>query len=157
MIDTYSTELAAYSAENRFICQNFKHEISILMKYILTLPLLAIFLSATAQSAPDNPEYRSAVEIALGELQKGQCKPCLEAYERAFSISQHSTLSYLRAARCAQMCHDATKAKAFANKAVEISAVIATDILQNNRDYPELALLQNSELGKKILKKKPKR
>ncbi len=123
------------------------------MKYLLPILLLAFILPATAQSGPGNPDYLRSVEIAFGELQKGQCKPCLEAYERAFAISKHSALSHLRAARCAQLCDDASKAQAFADKAVEISWDMAAMVLQNNTDYPELDPLKDSNLGKKTLKK----
>ncbi len=121
------------------------------MKYLLTLPLLALVLVASAQTGANNPEYTRAVDIALGELQKGQCKPCLEAYERAFLISKHSPLSHLRAARCAQMCNDAAKAQAFADNAVEISWEATANLLQNEREYPELKSLRSSDLGKQTL------
>lgn len=123
------------------------------MKYRISTLLFAFSLTATAQNGPANPEYFRSVEIALGELQKGQCKPCLEAYERAFVISKHSALSHLRAARCAQLCNDAVKAQAFADKAVEISWDMTSVVLQNNTDYPELTPLNGSNLGKETLKK----
>ncbi|MFN0036918.1 MAG: DUF6624 domain-containing protein [Saprospiraceae bacterium] len=123
------------------------------MKHLLVFSLLAFARFASAQAGANNPEYKKAVEIALGELQKGQCLPCLEAYERAFDISKHSALSHLRAARCAQLCDDAAKAQALADKAVEISWDMAAQALQNTRDYPELAPLRDSDLGKKTLKK----
>ena len=125
------------------------------MKHILLISFL--FLARIAFTQSTNPEYIKAVDIGLGELQKNQCKPCLEAYEKAFEISKHSALSHLRAACCAQMCNDAAKAKAFADKAVEISWDMASNILQNKSDYPELVPLQVSELGKKTLKKTEKK
>jgi len=122
------------------------------MKHVLTLSMLLFAIFSAAQTGSSNPEYQKTVEIAFGELQKGQCKPCLEAYERAFAISKHSALSHLRAARCAQMCDDAAKAQTFADKAVEISWDMTAIVLQNNNDYPELAPLKASNLGKKTLK-----
>lgn len=123
------------------------------MKYLLKLLLLASTVAASAQNASNSPEYTRAVEIGLGELQKSQCKPCLEAYERAFAISKHSSLSHLRAARCAQLCNDAVKAQAFADKAVEISWDMTDQVLQNGQYYPELIPLRDSDLGKKTLEK----
>ena len=123
------------------------------MKKLFTLACLAIVNLAAAQTGPNNPDYKKAVEIALGELQKGQCKPCLEAYERAFAISKHSALSHLRAASCGQICNDAPKAQAFADKAVEISWDMAAQVLQNSTEYPELVPLYDSYLGKKTLEK----
>lgn len=123
------------------------------MKIVFTTSLLLLTLFSFAQSGAGNPEYIKAVDIGLGELQKGQCKPCIEAYERAFAISQHSALSHLRAARCAQLCNDADKAQAFADKAVEISWDMTVSNLQNNSEYPELAPLRDSDLGQKTLKK----
>lgn len=123
------------------------------MKYLLALASLIFSQSFFAQTGSENPDYRRAVDIALGELQKGQCKPCLEAYERAFAISKHSSLSHLRAARCAQLCNDAASAEAFADKAVQISWDISEQVLNNSTDYPELAPLRDSKLGKKILEK----
>jgi hypothetical protein len=125
------------------------------MKHLLLISFLALAHIAYSQSS--NPEYIKAVEIGLGELQKNQCKPCLEAYEKAFQISKHSALSHLRAARCAQMCNDAAKAKAFADQAVEISWDMAANLLQNSSEYPELIPFQNSDLGKKTLKKTEKK
>lgn len=121
------------------------------MKYILAICLLAPAFWLSAQNNPYDPQYIKATDIALGELQKGQCKPCLEAYERAFAISQHSVLSHLRAARCAQMCHDVAKAQAYADKAVEISWDITADMLKSADTYPELTYLRQSDLGKKTL------
>ncbi len=123
------------------------------MKQVLTLSILLFAIFSAAQTGSSNPEYQMAVEIALGELQKGQCKPCLEAYERAFAISKHSALSHLRAARCAQMCNDPEKAQSFADKAVEISWDMAAQVLQNDLGYPELVPLRDSDLGKNTLEK----
>ncbi len=121
------------------------------MKYQFTVLLLLASRFLFAQGGPLPPEYVKAVEIALGELQKGQCQPCLEAYERAFAISQHSALSHLRAARCAQLCHDEVKAKAFADKAVEISCATALKVMDDQEQYPELDAFRQSDLGKKTL------
>jgi len=123
------------------------------MKQVLTFSMLLFAIFSAAQTGSSNPEYQKAVEIALGELQKGQCNPCLEAYERAFAISKHSALSHLRAARCAQMCNDASKAQTFADIAVEISWDMAAQVLQNDLGYPELVLLRDSDLGKNTLEK----
>lgn len=121
------------------------------MKHFLTTFLLVGTTMLSAQSGPIPPEYKKAVDIALGELQKGQCQPCLEAYERAFALSQHSALSHLRAARCAQMCKDDAKAKAFADKAVEISCGTASKVMEDADQYPELNPFRESELGKLTL------
>lgn len=123
------------------------------MKHALSLLALLIACFASAQTGSNNPEYKKAVDIGLGELQKGQCQPCLEAYERAFAISKHSALSHLRAARCAQLCNDQAKAQALADKAVEISWDMTANILQHTNDYTELAPLFDSDLGKKTLEK----
>lgn len=123
------------------------------MKQLLTLAFFTIAHLLFAQTGPNNPDYKKAVDAALGELQKGQCLPCLEAYERAFELSKHSALSHLRAARCAQICNDAPKAQAFADKAVEISWDMTDKILQNASDYPELLPLKDSDLGKITLEK----
>jgi len=123
------------------------------MKHLISLLFLFQAFGLMAQTDSRDPAYLNAVAIAFGELQKGQCTPCLEAYEKAFDISQHSPLSYLRAAHCAQMCQDKVKAQAFADKAVEINWDATRQLLQNERAYPELLALQKSELGKKTLKK----
>ncbi len=123
------------------------------MKHVLSAFLLLITLLVSAQTDTDDPAYLRAVEIGLGELQKGQCKPCLEAYERAFAISKHSALSHLRAARCAQMCNDKTKAQAYVDKALEISWDATAELLEDKIEYPELAALHDSDLGKKTLEK----
>ncbi len=123
------------------------------MKYLLNLLLLVTTIAASAQNASNSPEYTRAVEIGLGELQKGQCKPCLEAYERAFLISQHSVLSHLRAMLCAEWCKEDEKALAFANKALEIGWESTANILQKNQEYPELSTLRASASGKKLLER----
>lgn len=123
------------------------------MKLLLSLLFILQTFGLMAQTDSKDPAYLKAAAIAFGELQKGQCTPCLEAYEKAFDISQHSPLSYLRAAHCAQMCQDKIKAQAFADKAVKISWEATRQLLQNERDYPELLSLQKSDLGKKTLKK----
>ena len=123
------------------------------MKQVLSLILIFSALLVAAQTASKDPEYLKAVDIGLGELQKGQCKPCLEAYERAFLISQHSVLSHLRASYCAELCNDADKAKAFADKALEISWETTSNMLQNNLEYPELNAMRNSASGKKLLER----
>jgi hypothetical protein len=123
------------------------------MKPVLTAFLLLIALFVSAQTGPNNPDYKKAVDIGLGELQKGQCEPCIEAYERAFTISLHSALSHLRAARCAQLCNDAAKAQVFADKALEISWKTVNQVLEDGNKYPEILPLRDSGLGKKTLKK----
>lgn len=139
--------------QNKRPLANLNNKSLSVMKHILSLMLIFSTLSITAQTASKDPEYIRSVEIGLGELQKGQCKPCLEAYERAFAISKHSVLSHLRAARCAQMCNDAPKAQAFADKSVEISWDMAAKLLQSDTEYPELGVLRDSDLGKKTLEK----
>jgi hypothetical protein len=121
------------------------------MKLLATI-LLSLFTSLAI--AQVTPEYRKAVDIGLGELQKGQCAPCLEAYDQAFAISKHSPLSHLRAARCAQLCQNEAKAVQLADKAVEISAVILLRLFDEaNTEYPELGPFFQSELGKKTMEK----
>ncbi|MDX1912652.1 MAG: hypothetical protein SFV22_14260, partial [Saprospiraceae bacterium] len=123
------------------------------MKHLLLFALVWLSGALVAQSPANNPDYTRAVNIALGELQKGQCQPCIEAYERAFALSQHSALSYLRAARCAQLCNDPVKARAFADKAVEIAFSTADKVLNSTAEYPELKPLRDSDLGKEIQQK----
>ena|GEM_PF-6797480 len=117
--------------------------------------LLSSFCSL-AQNAAVSPNYSKAVRIGLGELQKGQCTPCLEAYERAFALSQHSVLSYLRAARCAQMCEQIAQAKNLAEKALATNPSVTAQILQNTTQFPELQALATSKTGKQLLKKAKK-
>lgn len=94
--------------------------------------------------------------MGLGELQKEQCAPCLEAYERALALSQHSVLSYLRAARCAQLCAQNDKAKNFSESALRINPALTAQILQNAPKFPELDAFITSKLGKNLLKKAQK-
>ena len=119
---------------------------------ILCSLLLASFYSL-AQNTTISAEYIQAVRIGFGELQKEQCSPCLEAYDRAFALSQHSVLSHLRAARCAQMCGQIPQAKILADKALSIQPSALIQILKNKTQYPELQALANSKLGKNLIKK----
>jgi Tfp pilus assembly protein PilF len=97
-----------------------------------------------------NQASTRALAIGLGELQKGQCKPCLEAFERAFEKSKPDVLSQLRAARCAQMCDDTQKAQQLVELALASDLPGIAQILQHQADFPELALLLDSKLGKKM-------
>lgn len=119
----------------------------------LLLSFLATFFLFFTSYAQTTPEYQKAVDIALGELQKSQCMPCLEAYEKAFAISQHSPLSHLRAARCAQLCQDQAKAEQLAQKAVDINFGVVMRLHNDLVEYPELVPFFKSELGKKSLAK----
>jgi hypothetical protein len=123
------------------------------MRNFLLFPCILLAASLAAQSPANDPKYKRAVEIGLGELQKGQCLPCIEAYEHAFALSKHSALSHLRAARCAQLCNDPAKARAFADKAVEIAFSTAEKVLDSPAEYPELKPLNDSELGREIREK----
>lgn len=123
------------------------------MKHFLGLLLLAFTATASAQNAWDDPNYLRATKIGLGELQKGQCAPCLEAYDRAIALHDKDGVTLLRAACCAQMCHDDTKAKVLADKAVAVAPAIVQQVLGSPADYPELRTFQQSDLGKKTRKK----
>lgn len=121
------------------------------MKHFITTIAFFVTGSLFAQGSGTNAEYNRAVAIGLGELQKGQCAPCLEAYDRAFTLSQHSSLSFLRAASCAQLCGDDNRARELAEKAVEISFESTLYVFDNAREYPELIPFMTSKSGKKTL------
>ncbi|MCC7465668.1 MAG: hypothetical protein IT261_05335 [Saprospiraceae bacterium] len=121
------------------------------MKPIITLMTILLTSSLFAQGPGTNAEYKRVVAIGLGELQKGQCAPCLEAYDRAFTLSQHSALSFLRAASCAQLCGDNNRARELAEKAVEISFESTLYVFDHTQEYPELTPFVTSKPGKKTL------
>jgi Tfp pilus assembly protein PilF len=109
-----------------------------------------LFICFTTAAAAQNQAATRALAIGLGELQKGQCKPCLEAFERAFEQSKPDVLSQLRAARCAQMCDDKGKAQQLVEMALASNLPEIAQILQHRANFPELAPLLDSKLGKKI-------
>jgi hypothetical protein len=121
------------------------------MKHFITTIAFFLTVGLFAQGSGLTAEYKRLVAIGLGELQKGQCAPCLEAYNWAFTISQHSSLSYLRAASCAERCGDNNSALELAKKAVEISFEPTLYIFDHARDYPELIPFMKSKPGKKTL------
>ena len=121
------------------------------MKLFTTIITFFLAGSLFAQESGTNAEYKRVVAIGLGELQKGQCAPCLEAYDRAFTLSKHSSLSFLRAASCAQLCGNEERARELAEKAVEISFESTLYLFDHTQDYPELTSFIKSKLGKKTL------
>ncbi|MBC3787903.1 DUF6624 domain-containing protein [Spirosoma utsteinense] len=96
---------------------------------------------ATADTA-----YIQAVEQALGHLEKGQCQPCLDAYQKAFKIAQKSALSTMRAALCAYQCQQPALAKTYIQQAVDIDYPIAEDTWIDYQSAPEFNPFRASSL-----------
>lgn len=118
------------------------------MKYIYIF-ILVFITSFRAYSQiyyiTDDPKYKKHVEKALDYLKKGQCKLCLENYEKAFEISQKSALSLLRAATCAYDCSDTLKWKSFGKLAIDIDWEATEDIIENlDSQNPEIIKYKSS-------------
>lgn len=110
----------------------------------------------TTYTTPDTA-YIQAVEMALTYLQKGQCQPCLEAYKKAFLISQKSALSTMRAALCAYQCRQSELAKTYIQQAVNIDYSIAEETWIDYQSAPEFNLVRSSsmkELVQEVFAKK---
>lgn len=96
--------------------------------------------------ASQDTAYTQAVERGLVYLKKGQCDSCLAAYKTAFTISQKSALSAMRAAFCAYQCLRNDLAKAYIRQAVEIDYEIAEDVWLDREAAPEFGLARLSGL-----------
>ncbi len=120
------------------------------MKITLLLTFLFIYsLNASSQGfyAIDDSTYQSLVQLAFDDLQKGNCKPCVERYELAFAVSQRSILSRLRAAACAYECKDDSKWKYHIEFALNKDwSTVENILLDKSNRYPELSKYTNSEI-----------
>ncbi|MFD2572878.1 DUF6624 domain-containing protein [Spirosoma soli] len=97
--------------------------------------------------AVQDTAYVHAVELALDNLKKGNCQPCLDVYKKAFSISQKSALSTLRAAVCAYQCGQSQQARAYLEKAISLDWWSCEDMWKNRKGYPEFDPLRVSLLA----------
>lgn len=90
--------------------------------------------------------YVHAVEQGLVYLKEGKCQPCLDAYQRAFTIAQKSALSTMRAALCAYQCKQDELAKSYIQRAVSIDYGIAEDIWIDYQTAPEFNIIRTSSM-----------
>ena len=116
------------------------------MKTLLSITVaLVFFMNTVAAQIPSNdPEYAWLVDTAFTFLQKGDCRSCLDFYEKAFQHSRHSALSHLRAALCADWCGDSIKAERLGTQAVLISWAICEKVLHEPQNYPEFKSISGS-------------
>lgn len=117
-----------------------------LLALVLICWSATIALCQTTYATPDTA-YIQAVEKALGYLQKGQCQPCLTAYQKAFNIAQKSALSTMRAALCAYQCQQPELAKMYLQQAVYIDYTIAEDTWIDYQTAPEFNLFRTSSMN----------
>lgn len=126
------------------------------MKTITPIALLFLLIAASVQAqttyATQDTIYRNAVENALVALKQGDCKRCLTQYERAFSISQKSAMSTLRAATCAYQCGQTEQAKAYLKRAVSLDWWSCEDMWNKPGEYPEFAPLRGSTLTTELVR-----
>jgi len=101
---------------------------------------------AQTRYATQDTVYIHAVEQALISLKKGECRPCLNAYQRAFTISRKSALSLVRAAFCAYQCQEQPVARDYIRQAVEVDYKLAQEAWEDAETYPELAPARSSGL-----------
>jgi hypothetical protein len=93
------------------------------IRLVLLLLMVAGTGFARAQSVPystSDTAYIRHVEAALRHLQRNECQPCLDAYEKAFRIAQKSYLSLLRAATCAYACREKKLVAQYLDKALDL-------------------------------------
>lgn len=103
-------------------------------------------LFGQTQYATPDTAYVRAVEKAFTSLKQGDCPACLREYQRAFTISQKSAMSLLRAASCAYQCGPLEQAQTYLRKATSIDFWASEDIWNNPKEYPELDRLRQSSL-----------
>lgn len=112
------------------------------MRMITSIALLFLLITASVQAqttyASQDTIYRNAVENALLALKQGDCEGCLRQYERAFSISQNSTMSTLRAATCAYQCGQTEQAKAFLKRAVSLDWLACESMWNTPGEIPRI-------------------
>jgi hypothetical protein len=120
------------------------------MKLFARLSAICLYFSwcqpAEAQQtyATQDTVYIHTVEQALTYLQKGACQPCLDAYQRAFAISQKSALSAMRAALCAYQCGQIELTKSYIQRAVNIAYGIAESTWEDRQEAPEFDVVRSS-------------
>ena len=125
------------------------------MRHLLTIILSAIlFQSAQAQTtyATQDTVYIHAVEKAFIALKQGDCKTCLSQYQHAFTRSQKSAMSTLRAAVCAYQCQQEEQARTYLKMATVIDWWASEDIWENRKEYPELEPLRTDEFAADFLR-----
>jgi 23S rRNA (guanosine2251-2'-O)-methyltransferase len=95
-------------------------------------------LSSSAQADQVDPAYKYRVELALEQLKNDNCDSCLLNYQQAFTLSKHSALSHLRAARCAVRCKREALSDSLIHTATQIDWSLCLGLMGNAREYPEL-------------------
>lgn len=118
-------------------------------KYLIYTCLFAYSLTVSSQGiyANDDSTYQALVVEALEDLKKGDCKPCIEKYDRAFVLSQRSILSRLRAVLCAYECKDGNKWKQHLDFALNKGWYTVENILfDKSNSYPELSKYAHTEI-----------
>lgn len=121
------------------------------MKLLLSISLLLFsWHFSHAQNNPDDPEYQQLVDSGLASLKKGDCHSGLAAYLKAFTISNHSSLSHFRAAACAQSCDSLALASALISKASELNWEQVDQILSDSSQYPEVSALRRPDAASLI-------
>lgn len=116
-------------------------------KLIFFLALLFLFCEGFSQTfyATTDSTYVSLVEKAMVDLQSGACEPCLQKYETAFTISERSILSRLRAAVCAFECKQEARWKFHLDFALEKDwASVENILIDPNNQYPEITKYRES-------------
>jgi hypothetical protein len=103
-------------------------------------------LIAQTTYAIQDTAYIHAVERGLDYLKKGKCQSCLNAYQRAFAISQKSALSAMRAAVCAYQCQQDTLVLKYVRQAVAVDYEIAEDVWVDRQLAPEFDQVRSSKM-----------
>lgn len=119
-------------------------------KTLLSLALLISFSSLQGQTtyASADTNYIKLVESAFEYLKKGECKPCLDLYEEAFTISQRSVLSRLRAITCAYKCQNESKWKFHLNYIIEKDwETVESFLMDTTNQNPEFNTFKDNELN----------
>jgi murein L,D-transpeptidase YcbB/YkuD len=99
------------------------------------------------QYAIQDTAYIHAVEQGLKYLKKGECQSCLNAYQKAFKISQKSSLSMMRAAFCAYQCQQEQVAKNYIQQIVNTDYESAEHAWEDKEVSPELDIARSSNMG----------
>lgn len=126
---------------------NFGEKLDIMLRLF---SFLLFSPSIFAQSGQHDPAYKSLVANAFEHLQKGECTECLNDYEQAFGISQHSALSHLRAATCAEKCGQTEKRDQLIRTAASIGWDVCLKLLKDAESYPEFERLLGTPFEKTV-------
>lgn len=121
------------------------------MKQILGVFIICLWgsrfgLAQTTYSTQDTA-YVHAVEQGLAYLKKGDCESCLDSYKKAFTISQKSALSTMRAALCAYVCKQIELSKKYIRQAIDIDYDITEEVWIDQQVSPEFDVVRGTSMN----------